>query len=881
MLRSSAVFMLMCLLTSIWALAIPPSEGRVAELGLAEQGEISARSASSIELSTSTAVPGHPLTIQFNATGIAEQATWSDPYSEFGSGDGVYPCGDLHSMSTESHVIPLEWLEDGEEDCVNGTDENSGIAAAYAQNGEATYKVWAESDSGEIFIIASSRSPSDGEIELTWNIPSIQPTGGYTICADQSMPADDWTMVAYASPFDEPANRNLEVQWSHLTEVCTSVDIEIYELSLTPTDLIILPGGQATIEGLVTNPVNGAKVNPESLEGYAYYYTDDLTNGLQMQTQNLFLPHQSEFNISFLIPSNVYQEGSSYYRQIGVLLWANASGGTQVKYASVMLHVGEMDVEIESPTAEQFVSKDVPFVLQAQAWIDAPGSVGKPADGLDLKVMLVQNSMPFTLLNAVRTDAQGMITAVLSLTESPFTGVCILRIEWMDPSTMGLFHTDQTLFVGDGSDQTGGQGQGIHIEAQLSGELGVPGSTLPVTVQAFDDGGEPLPLIWMHWRTEMTSYQDFWSTMEPTPWTAVRTDANGQTTVQVIIPHDFNRNEGILHLSLVGYNGSGVSDSLIILVPMEDQDVLVNPDRLYFHPGDEITYRLQAKGFSGEVTYFYTADDGTNGHIVADAENPVELTITIPLSWPRSSFDLDVSIASSQGLAETRHTLWIDASWDIDVSVTTPVVHAGEKVSVRYEVQVLVSDYQVDYPLRWTASVDGDLDDASTGLIDESSGILSFSVPDDAEPGDYVIYLVIEGDAHLLVYTVEEERHVMIDLAGSAAPTVSYLALFIGLICLVMLIRRRGPRGNDSDSFDPNEVETAPSETLAPSPNIPAPAPAGMNTLPPPPGSPMLGPPLDAVGKMDADGFEWTKHMGGMWYRRANSGEIWKSFDKA
>jgi len=54
-----------------------------------------------------------------------------------------------------------------------------------------------------------------------------------------------------------------------------------------------------------------------------------------------------------------------------------------------------------------------------------------------------------------------------------------------------------------------------------------------------------------------------------------------------------------------------------------------------------------------------------------------------------------------------------------------------------------------------------------------------------------------------------------------------------------------------------------------------------MNTLPPPPESPMLGPPPDAVGKMDADGFEWTKHMGGMWYRRANSGDIWKSFDKA
>ena len=98
---------------------------------------------------------------------------------------------------------------------------------------------------------------------------------------------------------------------------------------------------------------------------------------------------------------------------------------------------------------------------------------------------------------------------------------------------------------------------------------------------------------------------------------------------------------------------------------------------------------------------------------------------------------------------------------------------------------------------------------------------------------------------------------------------------------LVILIRRRGPRGNDSVPFDPNEVKTAPSETLDPPPNIPPPAPAGMNTLPPPPESPMLGPPPDAVGKMDADGFEWTKHMGGMWYRRANSGDIWKSFDKA
>ena len=883
--RTPAFLMLICLCASVWALALPPAGDPFTP---SQDPYHAARTASAMELSTSTGVPGHPMTISFAATGISEAATWTDYYGEFGSGEGVYPCGDDHPDSTEPHVIPVEWLEDGEEDCVNGTDENPGIAAAYATGSAATYKVWAESASGEIYNIASGRSPVDGEVHLTWDIPAIQPTGAYTICADQSIPADVWSMEAYDWPYDETGNRNLELYAAGATSICTRIDIEIYELSLTPVDEVVLPGGQATIEGLVTNPVNGALVDAQSLEAMAMYWTDDATNGLTYQEQNLYLPRHAEFNVSFLIPSNIYADTSSSLRQISVIFWANASGGSQVKTEALTLHVGEVDVTILEPASATSLSRETPFVFQAQAWIDGPSTTGDPVDDLDLKVTLVQGAFPTTLITSAETDAQGLVTAVISLENISVTGVAELRVEWTDAGTMGMHHTTQTVYISDGEGGGSLAGQGIHLEAMLTGDEGVPGSTLPITVRASDDGGDDLGGAWLHWRVEMDSHQGWWTAMEPTPWAAVATDASGEAVLEVDIPLDFNRNEGELYLTVIGYNASGVSDSLSLEVPMADQEVRIHPDRLAFLPGDEIVYRVESKGYSGEVTFFHQANEGTSGHVNADAADPVEIRVLVPPSWPYSIFDFEVEVASSQGLSTSTHRLMVERYWNIHLEVRSPVVNPGQQVDVSWEVDLLVSDQRIDYPLVWTASIDGDLADMSTGLIQQEEGSLSFGVPSDADPGVYVIHLQVEGTTHLLVYTVEEEQSLIVSMVTGAEPSVSYLALIASLVCLGLLLLRKDRGGKGDGLLHGHEIEDAmraqPLANTVPPPAASAPPPVenmpplGAGPMPPPPGSPALGPPANAVGKVDDDGFEWILHMGTMWYRRPGFGAPWQPF---
>ena len=112
-------------------------------------------------------------------------------------------------------------------------------------------------------------------------------------------------------------------------------------------------------------------------------------------------------------------------------------------------------------------------------------------------------------------------------------------------------------------------------------------------------------------------------------------------------------------------------------------------------------------------------------------------------------------------------------------------------------------------------------------------------------------------------------------ILSPASPMVSFIALFLGLVCLVLILKGGGRnREEDPPSGGMSNELIPPSPSLEPSFGMPPPPePAPMHTMSPLPAQ--ATPSRQMVGAVGHDGYEWLQYEGKTWYRSANSGQEW------
>ena len=756
----SIIFMFLS--SMMLALALSPQSMLTEEF---ESDDASGREVTSISLSSDDGVPGYPLTISFDATGIAEDDTWSDPHWSFDPGLGVFDCGEQWNWdSGQDHVIPAEWVEDGSDDCYNGADEATG-AGGTGTTTAASYRVWALSTTGEEYIVASQRPTINGGVEVTWNIPAIQPTGSYSICADQTDGAQTWSMDAADWPYDDRDNRNLDVDdWAWSSEMCTSLDINLYSLMLSADATVVLPGSQVQVSGLVTNPVDGEPTQPATLESFVEYWTEDMDENLVHQQQNMnIIPPMSIFDFSFLVPSNLYNGSSSYYSEIDITVWANSSTGNQVEISTLTLLSSEMAVEFITPAPTQLVLYNEPLLVQAQAYSSYSTWTWQPLADQPFNLKLVIGTSVFDLAIGITTDDQGHLMHLADLSNYGVTGPAWLRLEWIDPSSMAPAQLDRQIYLSDSADTTQFVGEGINLDVEEYSDAGEPGETVTVTVSAEDDWGNPLTGIWLHWQTEVESEDEvggiYGSSMKYGPWYVSQTDLEGLAELEMMIPSGINVNEGEVSIYVIGYNSTGATDSITIPVPLVQPDVNIDTDGEDYIPGAEVTYTISSTGMVGDVVYFWSTSDGSEGYIESSQGMDEELTLSIPPYWEAGTYSLSVMAVSVSGIASSWYTLTALSGYRISLTADSNSYLTGETIALEYSITSLNPQEEVMFPLSWFAEMVGQHDSQIYGVALEEHGSFTMQIPYDIPNGQYLITLDIGYEQTIVIITVHSDAY--------------------------------------------------------------------------------------------------------------------------
>ncbi|PXF21738.1 MAG: hypothetical protein CXX72_03395, partial [Methanobacteriota archaeon] len=172
----------------------------------------------------------------------------------------------------------------------------------------------------------------------------------------------------------------------------------------------------------------------------------------------------------------------------------------------------------------------------------------------------------------------------------------------------------------------------------------------------------------------------------------------------------------------------------------------------------------------------------------------------------------------------------------LTLSIPSGRVKAGDTVQVDYQVATAVSGDQLELPMIYTTMVLGSPETARTGVVASASGSLPVNIPDNLKAGQYILQVSVGGASSLQVFEVVDSDSNDIatatgDVVKSASPTLSVIALIVGLfaVMLALLRGRGGGGGGDADAWATENaapppaaqpVQAAPPLAAMPSQNI-------------------------------------------------------------
>ena len=153
------------------------------------------------------------------------------------------------------------------------------------------------------------------------------------------------------------------------------------------------------------------------------------------------------------------------------------------------------------------------------------------------------------------------------------------------------------------------------------------------------------------------------------------------------------------------------------------------------------------------------------------------------------------------------------------------VSSAGENFDVSVALSTLGETEMPEGPYSWQVTFTEDMEMAFTGELDEPTGTISIPISDHMSTGTHVVSITMNGVQSIIIVEIRsvEDSTGVKGLASSAntvlspaSPIVSFIALFVALVCFVMIIRNGGRNSEDEPFLGRNKNQLIP-----PSPSPP------------------------------------------------------------
>jgi len=682
---------------------------------------------------------------------------------------------------------------------------------------DEVYEVWAEDDEGQRRFERHNQTTSDGDISWNWAISIATPTGEYDVCVGVHYTAwDNSTSI--------------------VTESCVGFDIRARQVNIALRNEVALPGSTVVVDGLLSHPWTGAPMNAPRVEWLALYIIEE--DGVQelRDQRSALVEVTGTFDFFFDIPLNIDLD-SFGADTVLIQVWANGSGGQESDYASLSLQVGEYSIRWQRPSSLAVLDLDQPLIIEA--WTEASANYMRaPLSNQSLSLHITQDDVRLPISFDLNSGTRGHLSRII---ESPWaagfsSGSATLELVSPSPSDGTLVSANLSVWLTSGADPVG---MGVELTASVVDGPFDPGDTVTIDVLVSDETGNPLPFAWVHWVVDETddgSYYYYGGPVTASPNAPLQMGDDGRAELSLRISADFRADLADLTVSLLAHNGSGDTDSEVLEIPVNEPEIHAVADSAVYMPGSSFEVELSAVGFTNDVIWTWDSSDGQSGIIRNDGlTNSFTLTVRESFSGGYLRVDVEAIDAAGHSASDTA-TLVELGGHTLTLSIPSGRVKAGDTVQVDYQVATAVSGDQLELPMIYNTMVLGSPETARTGVVASASGSLPVDIPDNLKAGQYILQVNVGGASSLQVFEVVDSDSNDIatatgDVVKSASPTLSVIALIVGLfaVMLALLRGRGGGGGGDADAWATENaappptaqpVQAAPPPAAMPSQNI-------------------------------------------------------------
>jgi hypothetical protein len=612
--------------------------------------------------------------------------------------------------------------------------------------------------------------PPSGSVKVSYEVPNV-PDGDYLIRVKRPNAAmeieAEFSVQGYDFKIETDRNAYL-----------SSDAIRVFWTANNLKDQTLPASGVGKIEVFMQNPNNP-------------------TNTIRILEPHMFT--SSAGSVSFPIPPivnysmNYYIDGWFNSSSIAPLRSQHSKADFSIKRLGVIISMDK-----DQYTASSLMRLTVRTLATNSPANPSNSDTAEPECNVSITIKKVGDIYPVYGPITLKTDSQGVLKQIIALTNQSYIDGAFFELEiYAYKGTTNSISDSQTFEIVSSSS--------ISIVLDFNRAQYASGETLYVNSTASAIGDVTSTTF-----TYILEIRALWSN-----GSLFARDTQIHGNFSFSIPVNF---EGLLWVKVTADDGAGNSASVIQEVSVSYALVLVNANKDYYNPNDElqITYTIIGN-MDSEPNTFYIVDDSEGNVVEEGPTSQGKFNFIVP-SAPSSKYEFTVFASAGGRVVQGVDRANLFSGYLLNLEFNRGYYGPGDIIAVDYSIIFLgntntPSSFSITYGL-----VNGPISSLQTA---QTSGTLIYTIPMDVDQGDQIFMATCDfGTTQASaseVLLVRSGTNPLWYLKISDIPIFSIGVLLIALLALYSSYRiRKRIKNMDADGF---AKPSSPGDSITPKRN--------------------------------------------------------------